>query len=168
MTAIAEALVKKVNPKPLGEVRPPRSDLDLSDVKIIGERGAVANITRNIASADLVETIEGASTLTFKVRDYDRLILRSSVVRYRSVLTLDNVEYTLVKVSHQGDEVTLIFEESGVNLMRQYNKPKKANRDATTRAQFIEGMVREVTERKISFHCPEVKERQPIAGQKKK
>jgi hypothetical protein len=166
MTVIADSLAKKVKPKPLGEVRQPARDLDLGDVKIYGERGAVANIRRNIASANLQSTIEGASTLTFKVRDHDRAILRSSVVTYRSVLTLDNIEYTLVKVSHQGDEVTLIFEESAVNWMRQYKKPKKANRDNTTRAQFIQGMVREVKERTIAFYCPEVNERQQIAKSK--
>jgi hypothetical protein len=72
----------------------------------------------------------------------------------------------LVKVSHTDDEITLIFEETAMNLLRQekYSKPKKAARDNTTRAQFIRGMVAEVTERRIHFECPELTQRQPIAG----
>lgn len=150
--------------KPLGTVRAPARDLDLANIRIRGARGVVADIKRSTESAELLQTIEGASTLTFKIRDYSRNLLRSSVPQVASTVVLDNVEYTLVKVSHDENEITLVFEETAVNLLRQdrYSKPKKANRSNTTRAQFIRGMVAEVRERAISFNCPEEGERQKI------
>ena len=125
-------------------------------MNILGDRGLVADLKRSVTSAELSMTIEGASTLTLKVRDYTRSLLRSPIARTRARLILDGIEYTLVKVGHEGDEITLIFEETAVNLLRRYRKPRKANRANTTRAQFIEGMVREVTERAIPFRCPEL------------
>lgn len=156
--------VVSVNVKalPLGTFRPPARDLDLENVHIQGDRGLVANLKAATTSAELSMTIEGASTLTLKVRDYARTLLRSPIPRTRARLELDGIEYTLVKVGHAGDEITLIFEETAVNLLRRYTKPKKANRANTTRAQFIQGMVREVTERAIPFECPELTERQTI------
>lgn len=155
-------VVVKVKARPLGTFRPPARDLDLAQVQILGDRGLVADLKRSVTSAELTMTIEGASTLTLKVRDYGRKLLNSPIPQTRARLILDSVEYTLVKVGHEGNEITLIFEETAVNLLRRYRKPRKANRKNTTRAQFIAGMVSEVTERKIPFSCPELTERQTI------
>jgi len=147
--------------RPLGTVRPPARDLELSSINLRGDRGQVARLKRSIASAELAMTIDGASTLTLKVRDASRNLLRSALLRTRSVCVLDNVTYTLVKVSRDGNEVTLIFEELAINLLRRYSKPRKANRANTTRAQFIRGLVQEPHEARIPFRCPELNERQP-------
>ena len=153
---------------PLGTYRAPVSDLDLDHLRIWAAGTAPSRVRADLkqlaTGVELVQSLEGASTLTLKVRDYDRRLLRSPLVEQRSTLQLDGIEYTLAKVSHAEDEVTLIFEETAVNLLRQYNSPKKASRDNTTRAQFIRGMVAEVRERRIPFECPELNQRQPIAG----
>lgn len=156
-----------VNPKarPLGTFRPPARDLDMSHVDIRGDRGLVARIKAAVSAAELVMTIEGASTLTLTVQDYSRALLRSPIPQTRATLELDGVEYTLVKVGHDANQVKLVFEETAVNLLRRYDSPRKANRANTTRAQFVWGMVNEVTQRRIPFECPELKERQPIAKQ---
>jgi hypothetical protein len=157
------AVKKKV--RPLGTFRPPARDLDLGQLRLMGGgRGQVADLKRAISSGELQQTIEGASTLTLKVRDYTRALLNSALLQNEAHLTLDNIEYSLAKVSHDGDELGLIFEETAVNLLRKYDLPRKASRDATTRAQFIRGLVREVRERLIPFNCPEVNERQPVAA----
>jgi hypothetical protein len=153
----------RVNAPPLGVYRPPQKDVDVDDVQVKGEKGESIYLKRVLSSADVVWTMDGASTLTFHTRDYGRVVLRSNIAKERSTVVLDNVEYTLAKVTHQGDEVILIFEDTAVNLLRRYDSPKKANRDNTTRAQFIHGMVTEVKEKTIPFYCPEEKERQPIA-----
>lgn len=151
--------------KPLGTVRPPRGspDISIDRLRIQGDRKVVADVLASTTSLDLQMSIESASTLTLKIRDWHRGLLRSNIPQTRSVVTLDGVEYCLVKVSHDGDELTLIFEELLVNLLRRYDSPKKANRDNTTRAAFIRGMVNEVRERRIPFRCPELTERQRIA-----
>jgi hypothetical protein len=158
--------VKKATP--LGTIRTPPSDLDVAHLRVwvpgSSARRLRADLKALTTDAELIQTIEGASTLTLKVRDYDRRLLRSPLAEQRSTVTLDNVEYTLVKVSHNADELTFIFEETAVNLLRRYDKAKKANRDNTTRAQFIRGMIAEVRERRIPFRCPELNQRQPMAG----
>lgn len=158
--------VKKA--KPLGTVRTPPSDLDVAHLRVwvpgSSARRLRADLKQLTTDAELIQTIEGASTLTLKVRDYDRRLLRSPLAEQRSTLTLDNVDYTLVKVSHNADELTLLFESTACNLCRQYDKPKKVNRDNTTRAQFIRGMVAEIRERRVPFRCPELNQRQPTAG----
>lgn len=150
--------------RPLGTYRQPAQDLDLDRLQLRGPRDVVVNLKRSTSSVELLQTIEGASTLTIKVRDYSRHLLRSALPRTRSTLVLDNIEFTLVKVAHEENEITLIFEETAINLLRRdsTSTPKKANRANTTRAQFIRGMINEVTERRIPFQCPEEKVRQPI------
>lgn len=147
--------------KTLGTVRPPARDLVIGAFKVTGPEGEVAKLKRAITSAELEMTIEGASTLTVQVRDASRNLLRSELVQTRrSKVIIDNVEYTLVKVGRDGETVSLVFEETAVNLLRQYDSPKKANRANTTRAQFIASMVKEVKERTIPFFCPDLNQRQ--------
>ena len=128
-----------------------------------GEKRLTVNLKSLITEATHEQTIEGASTLTIVVRDADRGLLRSSLVKTRSMMWLDGIWYSLVKVSRQGNAVTLLFEETAVSLLRRYQRPKKANRANTTRAQFVRSLVREVRESNIPFRIPEVNERQPIA-----
>ena len=158
--------VKKATP--LGTVRTPPSDLDVAHLRVWVPGSSSSRVRADLkqltTDAELIQTIEGAGTLTLKVRDYDRKLLRSPLAEQRSTLSLDNVDYTLVKVSHNADELTLIFESTACNLCRQYDKPKKANRDNTSRAQFIRGMIAEIRERRIPFQCPELNQKQPTAG----
>lgn len=155
------AVVKvKTNPKPLGTVRPPARDLAIADFNLRGERSMVAHLKQAITSIELDMTIEGASTLTVKVADFSRQLLQSELTRTRSVAVVDNVSYTLVKVSREADDLVLTFEETAINLLRRYSKPRKANRANTTRAQFIQALVQEPTEATIPFRCPELNEKQ--------
>ena len=154
----------KTKAKPLpstGTVRPPAKDLDVADLDLRGDSGQVAHLKRATTEVTLTMTLDGASTLEMKVRDPHRTLLHSALVRTHSQLVLDGVEYTLVKVARDGNELTLTFEETAINVLRQYSKPRKANRKNTTRAQFIKGLVDEPTRVSIPFRCPELDERQP-------
>jgi len=132
-----------------------------------GDRKIKQRLDLSILSAELEMTMEGASTLTIQVFDSSRGLLRSQLTREASTILVDDVSYSLVKVSREEDKLTLTFEESAVWLLRQYDEPLKAKRydaDGITRAQFIERMVREVGKdgHHIPFACPEVKDRQPV------
>lgn len=151
------------NIKSLGVAAKPASDLDVDRMILRGEKRLTVNLKSLIVEGTHEQTIEGASTLTIVVRDADRGLLRSSLVKTRSMMWLDGIWYSLVKVSRQGNAVTLLFEETAVSLLRRYQRPKKANRANTTRAQFVRSLVREVRESTIPFRIPEVNERQPIA-----
>ena len=152
------------NAKPLGTFRPPQHDLDLDDLWIYGDAWVMVNLKPYTTSIELVQTIEGAGALTIKVRDFYRAFLRSNLTQTRSRVVLDNIEFTLVKISHQDSEVTLTFEETLVNLLRRYDSPRKASRDSVTRAQFCRGLAAEVRERRLPVNVPELNERQPVAA----
>lgn len=159
-TKSKSVLKVKTNPKPLGTVRPPAHDLEIADFNLRGERSMVAHLTQAITSIELDMTIDGASTLNVKVADFSRQLLQSQLTRTKSVAVVDNVSYTLVKVSREEDDLALTFEETAINLLRRYSKPRKANRANTTRAQFIQSLVQEPTEATIPFRCPELNEKQ--------
>lgn len=143
--------------------KPPSKPLALGDLVLHGDKGVKVNLTSATTEAIHEQTIEGASTVTITVRDPQRGLLRSNLVKTKATMTLDRVQYRLVKVSRDGNQVTLIFEETAVNVLREYDKPRKANRANTTRAQFVESLVKEPKTHIIPFRCPERKIKQPIA-----
>jgi hypothetical protein len=137
--------------------------LTLDDLTIHGDLGV--KVSLNAATTQVVHeaTLEGASTVTITVRDPTRGLLRSNIVKTKSTLTLDRVQFRLVKVARRGGELTLTFEETAVNVLREHDDPKKANRDTMTRAQFVQSLVSEPRDFQIPFMCPELKVQQPIA-----
>lgn len=137
--------------------------LALDQLILHGDKNAKVNLTPSTTQVVHEQTLEGASTVTITVRDPTRGLLRSNLVKTRSTLTLDRVQYRLVKVARQGNQVTLTFEETGVNRLREMKGPLKANRATTTRAQFVKSLVREPKDFVIPFRCPELNRPQPIA-----
>lgn len=144
--------------------------LDLSDMTLFGvqpwTKGLQQNLRLSITNAVLDQTIEGASTLTLTVRDPHRGLLRSDLVRYKSLIVLDDVRYRLVKVARAvRGELQLTFEMAAVNVLRdpKYAFPWKANRATMTRARFVERLLREPKDVWIPYSIPEVNVRQPIA-----
>lgn len=141
----------------------PAQPLELQNLRLEGDKNVVAALNRAMTSATQEATMEGASTVVITVRDPARGLLRSNIVKTKSTLVLDKVQYRLVRVARDGNQLTLTFEETAVNILREYDEPRKANRDNTTRAQFVQTLVREPKEFAIPFRCPELNERQAIA-----
>jgi hypothetical protein len=141
----------------------PARPLEVQDLRLHGDKNVVAALNRAMTSATQDETLEGASTVVITVRDPARGLLRSNIVKTKATLTLDRVQYRLVRVARDGNQLTLTFEETAVNVLREFDEPRKANRENTTRAQFVETLVREPKQYVIPFRCPELKERQAIA-----
>jgi hypothetical protein len=146
----------------LGWLKPPIRTLELSDLRLRAGN-VTAILDRSLTKAEHAQTLEGASTITLTIRDERRALLRTRLVREAATLVLDGVEYTLVKVSRDGAQMTLILEESVVNILRRYNQPRKANRANTTRAQFVKALVEEPRDVRILVRIPELNERQAIA-----
>ena len=171
-------------------------ELDLDDlifnwvkkgVTDLDVRGAITSIT-------LERTIEGASTVEItlqdpdsrllgkqkvwepkpkkgKKRDVDRDVYGSAIVkplaRGRTMeIRLDGVVYRLVKLSKNGDDVSLTFEDRVVYWLRRKGgangKPRRVNRSKVTRAQFILSLVRELKSERVRFVCPDLNVKQPI------
>ena len=149
-------------PAALAIARPPAADLDVNNLTLQG-KGLSARIKQAVTDGSIEQTIQGASTLTLTVADWAGALLRSAVLAGGVTLAFDGLSYTMVKISKSDTALTLTFEETAVNLLRQYSKPRKSDRATTTRAQFVRSLVQEVKEARIPFACPEVNKRQAIA-----
>jgi hypothetical protein len=141
----------------------PAKPLELQDLRLQGDNKVVAALNRAMTSATQEATMEGASTVVLIVRDPARGLLRSNLVKNKSTLILDRVQYRLVRVAREGNQLTLTFEETAVNVLREFDEPRKANRENTTRAQFVKTLVQEPKAFVIPFRCPELNEKQGIA-----
>jgi hypothetical protein len=141
----------------------PAKPLELQDLRLQGDNKVVAALNRAMTSATQDTSMEGASTVVLTVRDPARGLLRSNLVKNKSTLVLDRVQYRLVRVARDGNQLTLTFEETAVNVLREFDSPRKANRANTTRAQFVKTLVQEPKEFVIPFRCPELNEKQAIA-----
>jgi hypothetical protein len=157
------AAVKVKLPPRLGVVRPPAADLDPGSLVLQGGPIPV-QLAGLVTTMVLTQTMQGASTLEITVADYTGDFVRSRLLKGGLTLTWDGVQYTLVKVAKGDRTVALTFEESAVNLLRQYTKPKKAARALVTRAQFVRSLITEVKEARIPYSIPEVNVRQPVEG----
>lgn len=149
----------------LQTARAPRDNLALGNIKL-NDANLSLSLTALITSLELEETMDGASTLTIVVFDPQRVVLNSPLAATKSVVTFDRVDYTLVGVEITDANLSLTFEETGVNVLRGLSGPVKANRYNTTRAQFIRSLVRQPKHYTIPFQAPEVNVKQPIAGGK--
>jgi hypothetical protein len=149
-------------PAALATARPPAADLDVANLTLQG-KGVSAKLKQAITDGSIEQTIQGASTLTLTVADWAGGLLRSALLAGGVTLTFDGLSFTMVKISKSDTALTLTFEETAANLLRQYSSPKKADRATTTRAQFVRSLVQEVTQARIPFRCPEVNKRQAVA-----
>lgn len=161
---------KEVAPSPRKRVplRPSvvKSASDYHDInKIILDGAEIgADITDALTSATIDRTMDGASTLVLTVHDFGRKLIDSKMFNSKVEAQVDDLFFTLVKVAKSGHEFTCTFEDREVEWLRRYTTPRKVSRDQVTRAQFIKMLIDEVKEGVIGFHCPELKDKQPIAA----
>jgi hypothetical protein len=91
-------------------------------------------------------------------------VLHPNIVGRAMQVELDGAVFRLVGVSyqHQGQEVTLTFEDRIVYLLRRKKGERRASRAKVTRAQFILSLIREVKLTRPPFVCPDLTIKQPI------
>jgi murein DD-endopeptidase MepM/ murein hydrolase activator NlpD len=138
-------------------------DIDLDDLRMRFQ-GVGIPLRARITSAPLERTIEGASTLTINVVDDDLSFLRSGSLRKGAEIEIDGLFFRLCGIKKNGRQLSIIFEEREINLLRQrkYSKPKVALRSQVTRAEFVAMLLREVTETRIRYVIPELHKVQEI------
>jgi hypothetical protein len=124
--------------------------------------GLVLDVTRTLVGAQLTRTMDGAATLSLTLLDPGGDLLRSGRLHKAVDFHYLGTWWRLVKVTKSANEITLTFEDRDVAHLRSHAKPRKTSRDSVTRAQFIQSLVAEVKTPKITFVCPEAKERQSI------
>lgn len=160
---------------------PDTVDLDRSHVDAVGSDARVEKLVlktsgQGIPAVDLVEKITagsieqsmaGAPMLTLTVPDSDYGLLTSGLFDYKIDADLDGVPFRMVNVALGDDRmVDLHFEHRAVAYLREHKTPIKVSRNAMTRAQFIEKLVREVKMYPIRFVSPRSDVRQRIAKPK--
>lgn len=141
-------------------------DIDIGQFRLYLASVFRVDISKNIISATISRTIEGASTLKVTVNDYNRSFLNSGLLNNRLDVSVDGLWFRLCKVekSEDGDDIMLTFEDREIAVLRTYNKYKQAKRTMTTRAEFILNLIREPKEfgRKIPVVIPELHVAQPV------
>lgn len=138
-------------------------------VRLANKRFSV-NLTEAIVGEPrITRTIDGASTFEFTVSDPEGRLRREKFLTEATRIVVDDeLRFVLVKVTKNGDDLTLTAEDEIVYLMRRKEGPKAVKRAKRTRAQFIKSLVKEaVGDRDVNFSSPELKEKQPIEDQPK-
>lgn len=136
------------------------NDVNVGDMLLDGKKMNL-DIDAHLTDAQLARTIEGASTVGLTVYDAQRKLLTSGILASQIDIQVDMFKFSLVQVAKQGTSLTITFEDWLVNQLRKKNKPIKAKRGNTTRAEFAKRLVDEIPGAK--FVCPELHKTQPIA-----
>jgi hypothetical protein len=139
-------------------------DIDVGDLRmeLLGQVGVP--LRARILSAPMDRTMDGASSLSLVVLDDDLSLLRSGKLRKGATIEIDGLFFSLCAIKKSARQITLVFEEREINILRQrkYSKPRIANRANMTRAEFVLHLLREVTELKIRYVIPELHKVQPV------
>lgn len=146
-------------------------DVSIRKLKLVGElhqAGIDVDVTQVITDGKLEDSMSGAPQFTLNILDRDYAALQSGVFGQKVDIELDAVPFRLVEVSVTDVEMLeLLFEHKLVNLLREHRSPLKANRGTTTRAQFVERLLREITnDMAVTFVSPQEDQVQPIGSAK--
>lgn len=138
-------------------LRKAASDVDLSAFNLEMRNKAGIKLVSAITDATIDRTIDGASTLTVTVEDDNARTIQLSGKLGRKVdVNVDGLWWTLVSVKKAGRQLTLVFEEREVNVLRYYNRFIMGDRTKITRAQFVLRMIKEAKEVNIKYVIPEL------------
>ena len=127
---------------PLRGVTPGFGTLSVPDFQING-KGMTLDVTAAIHDITLESTIGGASTVTMVLKDPTRQILRSQVITFTDTMTVNGLSFTCVEFTKSGDTLTIIFEATGVNMLRR-QIGVTASTTTTNITTFVASLVAEV------------------------
>lgn len=113
-------------------------DVDLPDDFWIGNGGATANIREALATPPTFErTLDGASTMTVEVSDYDRKLMTLPGLQGRVYGGALGFNFDMVSVRKSGDRVTLEFEDSIVAALRRVTTWAGIPASTVSRAEIV-------------------------------
>lgn len=138
---------------------------DLDDIILNGEKFR-ALIDQSVEIADLVRSMEGASTVEMAVLDSDKRLLRHAMFKTKVGMELDELHFRYVKMAKSGHFTEPTFEDREVSFLRKYKGPKKVLRSKVTRAEFVLSLIKAVKELDIPYYIPELHQVQPVKSTK--
>lgn len=140
------------------------ADISLSSLQLNGTTIG-ADVIDRVTAADLERSMDEASSLTITLRDTDRAILNSGLLSQPILdAEIDGLFFRLVKVGKSDDDLSLVFEDREVAILRTKTGHKKVSRAKHTRAEFARLLVREVKNPVIRFFSNELHKVQPISS----
>jgi murein DD-endopeptidase MepM/ murein hydrolase activator NlpD len=127
-----------------------QKDLDLRGVAMMMRGKKDFNFEEGVLGGDVERTIDGASTVTLRIIDRERIFRNSGYLQTECDIKIDGLYFRLVRVEKDGDLFTLTFEDREVSIMRTYDEPKMVEWGKVSRQWFIWNMVKEPKEFKPS------------------
>jgi hypothetical protein len=117
-------------------------DTDLSSLVLRGGRSTeTAELRKAIEDAQLVNTIDGASTLTLTVNDRFRKLVRSPLLVQRTTCTLQDRLFELVRTRKRGSVLDVEFEDAAVADLRRVVAAGAVTGGTTTRVGYATRIV---------------------------
>jgi cell wall-associated NlpC family hydrolase len=118
-----------------------------------------------VNEAELVRSVDGASTVDVEIIDDERKLLNSPLLASDFDVVIDDLWFSYVKLSNQGltSPLKLTFEDREVRKMKQAVGPYKVKKDKLTFPQFAQRLVRKIKPR-IPFYCPALQAKSPITN----
>ena len=120
------------------------ADVTIADLRLVGT-DRTADVAAALTSAELVQSMEQAPTLTLGLVDTDRVLLLSGLFSSRLTVTLDGVVFELVRIAKSGPSaLTLTCEDAAVADLRKRTAHRKVAPGTTSRSAFARQLVSEV------------------------
>jgi hypothetical protein len=131
-------------------------------VKLAGKT-LTADVTEAIANIELKRTIDGASTLTFTLKDVSRSLLRSPLFAQRTVCTVDGLTFELVQIVKSADRLSATFESAAVAALRRAKGVLVAAPNTTTRGGFAARLLTGIPGVTLSAYADKTLSKVPLA-----
>lgn len=142
-------------------------DIDMHAIRLYIAGKLKLKLFDQLLDVQLNRSIKMASTLEVQLEDYDRTILNSGLLSGTKDdpvggwldFNLDGLWFRMINVKKgSGDDLTLVFEQREISVLRLYNLPKLTK--DVTRAEFILSLIQEIPI-KIPYFIPELHTVQP-------
>lgn len=130
---------------------------------LLAGKTLAANVTDAVENVQLARTIEGASTLTFTLKDVSRALLRSALFTQRVLCTVDGLSFEMVKVAKTGDRLAVTFEAATVGALRRSTGVLVAAANTTTRSAFAARLISQTPGVKFQGVPETIRARTPLA-----
>lgn len=105
---------------------------------LIGPATAIDLTSAIVGDPSLERTIDGATTMTLDVLDYDRTLTNAGVFTQRSFAVADGMRFEVSNVHRTGDVVQLTFTDAIVAALSRRTAPKVFNAGTVSRADIAQ------------------------------
>jgi Peptidase family M23 len=110
---------------------------------VVGGSQLASRIGPRITRCDITQTLDEPLTITMDVWDKSRDLLTSGLLDTKVRIALGQTAFVMTRVAKNGDLLTLEFEDTNVNALRQLTSPMKVTRGTLSRIGFVKKLLEE-------------------------